>query len=388
MPKISLFKVNTRIVAVALAGFSAFLQLYSTQSLLPFLAQVFNASKVEVSFTVSATTLAVGIAAPLIGLLADLWNRKQTIVLAVFGLCVPTFLAATAPGLDALIWWRFAQGLLMPAIFAVTIAYISEEWKDAEVGAVMSAYITGNIIGGVCGRFLSGMIASAWGWRWVFIVLGCLNLCSGTLIGAWLPPSRRFVREKNLQGSVQAIARHLRNPRLLAAYAVGFNILFANVSTFTYVNFYLADPPFQLGTVALGSVFLVYLLAAVVTPVAGQWIDRVGYRIALPIAMLTACTGVLLTLSPLLGLVIVGLAICSSAIFVCQSIAKSYVGIVAGRGRSAAAGLYVSCFYIGGSFGAILPGLFWSFGGWFAGAMLIIIVELLSAWIAFTYWHR
>lgn len=381
-------KVNRRVFAVALAGFSAFLDLYATQSLLPLFTQVFHASKVEVSLTVSSTTIAVGIAAPFIGLLADMLGRKRIIASAVFGLSVPTFLAATASGLQALIWWRFAQGLFMPAIFAVTMAYISEEWAGVGVGSAMAAYVTGNIVGGVAGRFLSGLIAAHFGWRWAFIVLGCLNLVCGAAILAWLPRSRRFVRQKDIPASVYAIGQHLRNPRLIAAYAVGFNVLFSMVATFTYVNFYLAAPPFRLGTVALGSIFSVYLLGVVVTPVAGKWIDRVGYRIALATALTTACTGVLLTLLPKLWLVIVGLAICASGIFVCQSAANSYVGVVAGQARSSAAGLYVACYYIGGSVGAVLPGFVWSLGGWPACVALIVTIQLLTTGLALAFWRR
>lgn len=387
-PRHFFMKVNRREFAVALAGFSAFLDLYATQSLLPLFTQVFHSSEVEVSLTVSSTTTAVGIAAPFIGLLADMIGRKRIIVSAVFGLSVPTFLAATASGLHALIWWRFAQGLFMPAIFAVTMAYISEEWVRAEVSSAMAAYVTGNILGGVSGRFLSGLIAAHLGWRWAFIVLGCLNLGCGAAILAWLPPSRRFVREKDILVSLHAIVKHMGNPRLLAAYAVGFNVLFSMVATFTYVNFYLAAPPFRLGTVALGSIFAVYLLGVVVTPIAGKWIDRVGYRVALATALTTACTGVLLTLWPMLWLVIVGLAICASGIFVCQSAANSYVGVVAGRARSSAAGLYVACYYTGGSVGALLPGFVWSLGGWPACVALIVTIQLLTTGLALAFWRR
>jgi len=138
--------------SVALSGFSAFVDLYATQSLLPYFTQVFHASKWEVSLTVSATTCAVSIAAPFIGLIADLLGRKYIIVFAVFGLSIPTILAASASGLYSLIWWRFVQGLFLPAIFAVTIAYIAEEWEESRLGSAMSAYVTGNIIGGVSGR--------------------------------------------------------------------------------------------------------------------------------------------------------------------------------------------------------------------------------------------
>ena len=38
--------------------------------------------------------------------------------------------AATVPELA---FWRFVQGLLLPPIFTVTLAYIGDEWPAAEV---------------------------------------------------------------------------------------------------------------------------------------------------------------------------------------------------------------------------------------------------------------
>jgi phosphate transport system substrate-binding protein len=91
---------------------------------------------------------------------------------------------------------------------------------------------------------------------------------------------------------------------------------------------------------------------------------------------------------PNLWLVIVGLAICSSGVFVCQSATKSYVGVVTKQGRSSASGLYVSFFYFGGSVGAILPGLVWHLGGWPACVAMIVTVQLLTAALALSTWHR
>jgi MFS transporter, YNFM family, putative membrane transport protein len=157
-------KINTPVLAVAISSFSAFVNLYTTQSLLPLFSQIFHASKAEVSLTVSATAIAVSLAAPLVGLLADVAGRKNVIVLAILGLTIPTFLAATAYDLNTLIFWRFVQGFFIAIIFSVTIAYISEEWSEGGIGIVMTAYITGgNIVGGVLGRFLSGLVASYFG---------------------------------------------------------------------------------------------------------------------------------------------------------------------------------------------------------------------------------
>src|SRR5439155_18409760 len=63
-------------VPVVLAGFTAFLDLYATQPLLPLFARLFHASNFAVSLTVTAPTMAVAVAAPLVGRLGDLLGRR------------------------------------------------------------------------------------------------------------------------------------------------------------------------------------------------------------------------------------------------------------------------------------------------------------------------
>ena len=70
---------------------------------------------------------------------------------SLFLLAVPTALAATATSLHALILWRFAQGLFVPGVIAVMLAYINEEWAGRGVGRAMSSYVTGTVIGGSLG---------------------------------------------------------------------------------------------------------------------------------------------------------------------------------------------------------------------------------------------
>jgi predicted MFS family arabinose efflux permease len=313
-------------------------------------------------------------------------GRKRVIVGAVFALCLPTFLASTAVTLQQLIVFRFLQGLLMPAIFAVTIAYVSEEWSGRNVGRAMAGYITGNIAGGVTGRVLSGWVAAHHGWQASFLVLGFLNVAAGFGLFGCLPRSRRFVRERSVRASLRAVFSHVRNRRLWAAYAVGFNVLFSIVATFTYVNFYLAAPPFGLGTVALGSIFFVYLAGLVSTPIAGHWLERVGYRGVLAAAMAVASGGIVLTLVPRLPAVLAGLTLCAAGIFVSQAAAHSYVGAAAGRARSSAAGLYVAFYYMGGTVGALVPAFAWRMGGWPACVLCIVGVQLATACLALRFW--
>ncbi|HYG97905.1 MAG TPA: MFS transporter [Terriglobales bacterium] len=370
-------KLDVAVIAAIIAGACTFLNVYCTQPLLPFLQRVYGASEVEVSLTVGAVTLAVALMAPVVGLFAESVGRKKVIVPALFALSVPTFLAATSNSLTALILWRFAQGLFVPGIITVMMAYINEEFPD-RVGSVMAAYVTGTVFGGFLGRFLAGVIAAHWHWRSTFVVLGVINLLGAIAVRQWLPKAQNFVRAQGVSHSLQVAWEHLHNPRLLAVFGMGFCVLLSLVGVFTYANFYLAAPPFNLSPAALGSIFFVYLLGLIVTPLAGKFLDRRGFRNTALLALGMSVAGLLLTLVHYLPVVVAGLAFFSSGVFVSQSAATVQTGRVAGRARSSAAGLYVTFYYIGGSLGATVPAWFWQWGGWPACVALLTGVSLVT----------
>ena len=365
------------IFAAMIAGACTFLNVYCTQPLLPYFQQFFHASEIAVAQTVGAVTLAVALIAPFTGMIAETIERKKVIVPALFAMAVPTLLAATSQSLHALILWRFAQGIFVPGVIAVMMAYINEEYSG-RVGAVMSAYVAGTVFGGFLGRFLTGVIATHWSWRAAFIVLGILDLLGAFAVRQWLPLAVNFIPAKHVFKSLGDTWGHLRNPRLLAVCGMGFTVLFSLVGVFTYVNFYLARPPFKLTPAALGGVFFVYLLGCIVTPLSGRFLDRHGFRRTSFLSSGMSLAGLLLTLIHSLPAVIAGLAIFSSGIFVAQSAATVLTGQVAGRARTAAAGLYVTFYYIGGSAGATLTAWFWLNGGWPACVGLFAVASVVT----------
>ena len=379
------------VIAVTLAGIAAFFNLYATQPLLPLFVQIFHASKSEVGRTVSAATLGVALSAPFCGALAERVGRRKVIVLAIFLLALPTILAATADGLAQLVLWRFLQGIVMPGIFGVTIAYIAEEWPRHRVPQVMSIYVSGTVLGGFLGRIFTGVAATHHlipfiepSWRNGFVAIGGFDIVFGFLLWRWLPPDSP---PTGIAGDRGSFARHLRNPQLLATFAVGFNVLFTLTATFTYVTFYLAAPPFGFSPAQLSAIFMVYLVGLLVTPIGGIWISRVGSRAALIASVVAGIGGVLLTLVPRLPFILLGLVICSSGVFTCQSASTTYIQREAqSGGRASAAGLYVMFYYIGGSVAGVLPGMLWQYGQWKACVALIVCVQLLTLAIAGGIW--
>jgi YNFM family putative membrane transporter len=91
----------------------------------------------------------------------------------------------------------------------------------------------------------------------------------------------------------------------------------------------------------------------------------------------------LLTLLHSLPVIVAGLALASSGVFIYQAVGTVQTGIVAGRARSSAAGLYVTFYYIGGSLGAIVTGWTWVAGGWAACVFLLMGVAAVAMVLAF-----
>jgi len=203
-----------------------------------------------------------------------------------------------------------------------------------------------------------------------------------------LPHERKFVRSQGLVASGRQMLAHFRNRQLLATYAVGFGVLFNFICTFTYVSFHLAAPPYNLSASWLGALFVVYLAGSVLTPWAGWAVGRFGRRRFVVRVIALWAGGIALTLAPSLPLIVLGLAVSAACGLICQAVSTGYVTITAKVGRSSAVGLYVTSFYIGGSFGAALGGLTWTFGGWPACVALVVAMLALMANIVFFGWAR
>ncbi len=366
-----------------LAGMCTFLNVYDTQPLLPYLQRIFHSSAIGVSLTVSATILAMALAAPVTGFIAESLGRKKVIVPSLYALTVPTLLAATSHTLHQLVFWRFMQGLFVPGVIVVIMAYINEEFPRYQVGRAMSAYVSGTVLGGFLGRYISGIVAHNFAWQEAFVAIGLVNLLGAIMVQRWLPLAKNFVPAASLSHSISGGWEHLRNIRLLAVFGMGFTALFCLVGAFTYANFYLAAPPYHLNPAQLGSVFFVYLLGLIVTPLSGRCLDHYGIRLTSVIALGFVATGLLITLLHSLSLIIAGLALASSGVFIYQAVGTVQTGIVSEKARSSAAGLYVTFYYIGGSLGATLTGWTWAAGGWPACVFLLIGVAALALLMAF-----
>ena len=369
-------------LTIGLIGMFAFLQVYSIQAILPVLMADFSATEVQAGMVVGATILAIAIMSPFLGMLSDAVGRKSFVVGALLFLTLPTALIAQSTTIEWIGLWRFIQGLSVPGITVVIIAYIGEEFEGSSVTELMSFYVSGSVLGGFMGRFLLGHLHEFFGWRQAYYVLAILTLISALWVAKTLPSSKHFAANPNFRSAIQTLGSHLVNRYVVTACLLGACVLFSLVGCFTFINLYLADTPYNLGTGALANIFAVYLIGVIITPLSTILLRRFGSARTIIVAVIISMLGVLLTLATPLWLIVIGLGVMSSGVFVTQSATISYIAVNVKQGRSLASGLYYLFYYAGGTVGAWLCGLAYAYGQWQFTVWLLLFVQVLALLIA------
>lgn len=380
-------KPYSHVFAVFLCGALAFLDLYCTQPLLPLLSGVFHESEISASVTVSAATLGVAITAIALSVFGERLDRKRTIIASTFALAAVTALAATAPTLRLLDMWRLLQGVLTPGIFIITVAYITEEWAAHLVPRVMSLYVAGTVFGGCVGRVAGGELAELYNWRLMFVALSVIGALGAAVAQRLLKPSKAHLAHH--PSPLAPLLGNLRNPRLLVTFGIGFCILFMQVALFDYMTFYLAAAPFHLSPAELSWIFAVYLVGLVATLMVGPVLPRIGLLAGLINALALGFLGVAVTLLPSLSIIIIGLSLACSGVFISQTCTNSFLQEAAPRGsRVSAAGMYTCFYYAGGTAGGVLPGLIWKYAAWPGCVATICGFLVIAGALAFFGWRK
>ncbi|NWD86593.1 MFS transporter, partial [Pseudomonas sp. K5002] len=138
-------------LALFLCGCAAFLNLYATQSILQTLAANFEVSARAAGWSITVTTLAVALTAPFVSRLTGRFEQRTVISAAALLLALPALMTAYASSFAELLVWRFIEGMLIPVVFATSVAYIGDRWRGGTVTEVTSLYVAGTVLGGFAG---------------------------------------------------------------------------------------------------------------------------------------------------------------------------------------------------------------------------------------------
>ena len=316
----------------------------------------------------------------LYGSLSDSVGRKPVMVSSCLLLALPTLACAFATSFRSLLLFRALQGLLMPGVTAVAVAYIGDYYSGADLGPRVGGWIAASVAGGLTGRVLSGLLAAAFDWRAPFVFFGGLTLLGAAAIGRALPKGTAG-ESVRLAEAYRGMFRHFRNRRLVGSFLIGATVFFAFIGVFTYLPYYLTADPFRLSTALVSSVYLVYVAGVFTSIAIGRIAHRRGSRPVMAAGFLIAIAAVLSTLPRSLPAIVAALVVLCVGMFTVQSTAPAFVNANARGGKGAAGSLYVTFYYVGASLGSVLPGYAFQVWGW-PGVAAACIGALLVGLVA------
>lgn len=366
-------------IALFAGGFDTFAILYCTQPIMPDLSKEFNISPTVASLSLSVTTITLAFSMLLFGSLSEVWGRKIVMSFSLVSASLLVLLTAFVPGFHYLLIFRVLQGFVLAGLPAIAMAYIGEEIEPKSLGMAMGLYISGNSIGGMSGRIIIGAITDFFSWRAALGCIGVIGLAASILFWFKLPESKHFTpRKMEINKLLKSMANHLKNPRLLCLYAIGFLIMGSFVSLYNFIGYQLIAPPYLLSPTLVSFVFVIYIIGTFSSTWMGRLADRYGQSKVLWIVILVMVIGAIITLRINLIIKIIGIALFTFGFFGSHSIASSWIGRLATHDKSQASALYLFFYYVGSSIGGTSGGTFWSSYGW-TGVIGMISCFLIAA---------
>jgi MFS family permease len=287
----------------------------------------FDAPLSDGVFVVVGFLLTFAATVPLAGWFGDRFGRRRTYCAALLGTAVCAIGAATAPTLPLLIAWRSLGGVAAAAFAPAVMGLIAWMFSADRRGRAVGAWASVNGIGQAVGPSLGGIVADAWGWRWVFVPLvpvalagfiatlrhvpayrgtripfdlvGAAALTVGSallMLGVALvsqPDLTMWVPIGTVAAAIMALAlfawhcARTKNPfvdirlvtesRFARSCLAAFAQMFCLGATLLAIPLYLVGKSFSISAAGL-ILFTVPATMALVGPFVGHWLDRLRAR--------------------------------------------------------------------------------------------------------------
>ncbi|WP_437217015.1 MFS transporter [Pectobacterium sp. LFLA-215] len=366
-------------LALFSAGLATFALLYCVQPLLPVLSQDFGISPATSSLSLSVSTVMLAFGLLFTGPLSDTIGRKNVMVVSLMLAAICTVICAFMTSWNGVLAMRAMMGLSLSGVAAVAMSYLSEEIHPSVLAFSMGLYISGNSIGGMSGRLISGVLTDYFPWRVAIGTIGVLALIAAITFRRILPDSRHF-RPGSLRPRTLLLNSklHWRDAGLPLLFLEGFLLMGAFVTLFNYIGYRLLAPPYLLSQAVVGLLSVVYLTGSYSSPKAGALTARYGRGPVLSIAILLMLTGLGITALTPVFVIFGGMMLFTAGFFAAHSVASSWIGQRARRAKGQASSMYLFSYYLGSSLAGTLGGFFWHSFGWMGITVFLSALLLLA----------
>jgi MFS family permease len=187
---------------------------------LPDILDDFDLGDGAAGLLVAAATLPGIVIAPVIGLLADRFGRRQVLIpcLVIFG--VAGVGAAFAPSFAVLLGMRLLQGVGSAGLINLAVVLLGDYWEGTDRARLIGYNAAVLTVSVAVFPALGGLLAQLGGWRWSFAPYA---LALVTAVAVWmLLPARAAPAPVPMRHQVRDAIVVLRRPVVFGAVSFGF----------------------------------------------------------------------------------------------------------------------------------------------------------------------
>jgi MFS transporter, YNFM family, putative membrane transport protein len=359
------------------AGLAAFAAMYAPQGLLTQISRDASVDPSQASLLVSAATLGLAVSVLPWAWLASRIGTRNALRLAAAGAAVCAVAVPWLPSFETLLAGRLLHGIALGGIPALAMALPHDTATPQRAATMAGSYIAATSLGGLGGRLLVVPVADHLGWRSALFALGCV--VAALMVGLIGLVPHTSSAEQQPKG---AVLQHLRNPAMVPLFAIGALLVGGMVAVFNYLPFRLEQSPYRLTPTLVSLIFLAYLAGTAGSRAAGWLTARTGEVRLLVAASALMTGGAVITLARPLLVVLVGVIVLTTGLFIGHAVASNMVAARALNGRARATALYNISYYVGSSAFGWLGGLAWLSGRWPLVAILVIVLGATACALA------
>ncbi len=364
----------------AVAGFTV-ANIYYNQALLNRIGADLNVSEFRVNLIPVFSQIGYAAGLFFIVPLGDL-IRRRTILTADL-LVLSAVLAGMASAREIHIVWGLSLLVgscsIVPQLFIPMVAQYSEpEKKAGNVGIILSGLLTGIL----ASRVVSGIVGEYWGWRTIYYAASAAML-------ACLFVTRRILPDlpTNFKGSypdlMQSLVTLVRRNGTLRLVSLRAGLCFGSfLALWSSLVFKMSGAPFHAGNDIIGLLGLCGAVGALAASTIGRWIDHWGVRRFnyIGCTVLFAAWSIFWFFRDSYAGIISGIILLDIGMQCVQLSNQTCALALEPEASGRINTVFMTTYFLGGSLGTLLAGIFWSRFGWAGtvGAGLLLVAAAFS----------
>ncbi len=360
---------------LALIAFSYAL-MYAPQPMLATIAADLGVDPAACGLLITVFMLALCVAPLLVPGIVRVVGVRRAIAGASVGIVLTSFVIPFVSSFPVLVAVRLCQGFLIPIVLTSSMTSIAYLFRHLDLRRAMAGYVTATLLGSLSGRIGGGYLAEFFGWQTaLFLVSFCFFLALFFVAAQPNPPSGGTLSF----AAYRTVFQQKGVPGLLFIEACG-------IFTFAALGNVLPLRVGELASVGEGGIGMMYI---------GYSVGLVASLILKPLSALFGSVSRLLLFGAafyflaLLTLIPASLAVLFFAIwflaigeFIVHSLSPGLINQLGTKShecdRGMVNGLFLSCYYMGGVIGSVVPGFLYSAFGWPAFLACLFLVQGLA----------